>query len=119
MSLRRRIEPETLKGIGVLFVLKPWIGLDDNEVETLEEWVKAGHALQFRPHELLERLNRARQCVSHSRKPFPGVFIAEINASCYSVSPVFLNWYVAIPSVPIASNAIAASAEVSGSSSSA
>ena len=40
--LRRRIEPETLKGIGVLFVLKPWIGLDDHEVETLEEWIKDG-----------------------------------------------------------------------------
>ena len=47
--LRRRIEPETLKGIGVLFVLKPWIGLDDHEVETLEEWIKDGHALVVVP----------------------------------------------------------------------
>ena len=47
--LRRPIEPETLKGIGTLFVLKPWIGLADHEVDVLKKWIKQGHALVVAP----------------------------------------------------------------------
>jgi len=47
--LRRPIERETLGGIGVLFVLKPEIGLKDREVAVLESWVKEGHALVVVP----------------------------------------------------------------------
>ncbi len=47
--LRRPIDERTLEGIGVLFVLKPVVGMTEDEVTTLEEWVKAGHALVVAP----------------------------------------------------------------------
>jgi hypothetical protein len=49
--LRRRISPETLKGIGVLFVLRPKIGLAKEELAALKEWIDQGHALVVVPGE--------------------------------------------------------------------
>ena len=49
--LRRRISRETLKGIGVLFLLRPEIGLAREEVAALKEWIDAGHALVVVPGE--------------------------------------------------------------------
>ena len=47
--LRLRIAPETLEGIGVLFILQPTVRLDDDEVAALEDWIKEGHALVVIP----------------------------------------------------------------------
>jgi hypothetical protein len=48
-QLRRPIDETTLEGIGVLFVLTPTVGLMDDEVTALEDWVKAGHCLVVAP----------------------------------------------------------------------
>jgi hypothetical protein len=47
--LRRPLVPETLDGIGTLFILKPWIGLGSHELTELEDWIKDGHALVVAP----------------------------------------------------------------------
>ena len=47
--LRRRISAESLEGVGVLFVLRPIVGLAREEVAELEEWVEQGHALVLVP----------------------------------------------------------------------
>jgi hypothetical protein len=49
--LRRRISPQTLKGVGVLFVLRPEIGLAREEVAALKDWIDEGHALVLVPGE--------------------------------------------------------------------
>jgi hypothetical protein len=49
--LRRRISPATLNGIGVLFVLRPEIGLAREEVAVLKDWIDEGHALVLVPGE--------------------------------------------------------------------
>lgn len=43
--LRRRISAESLQGIGVLFILRPDVGLARQEVAALQEWIEKGHAL--------------------------------------------------------------------------
>ena len=50
--LRRRISPETLEGVGVLFLLRPEIGLAREEVAALKEWIDDGHALVLVPGEM-------------------------------------------------------------------
>ncbi len=47
--LRRRISPQSLQGIGVLFILRPIVGLAREEVAALEDWVEEGHALVVVP----------------------------------------------------------------------
>ena len=47
--LRRRISRETLNGVGVLFVLRPEVGLAREEVAALKEWIDDGHALVVVP----------------------------------------------------------------------
>ena len=47
--LRRRISPQSLQGIGVLFILRPIVGLAREEVVALEDWVEEGHALVVVP----------------------------------------------------------------------
>ncbi len=47
--LRRRISPQSLDGVGVLFILRPNTGLAREEVAELEEWVEEGHALVLVP----------------------------------------------------------------------
>jgi hypothetical protein len=47
--LRRPLASETLDGIGVLFVLKPLVGLRRFEMDNLETWVKQGHVLVVVP----------------------------------------------------------------------
>ena len=47
--LRRPIGPETLRGIGVLFILDPTDGLERHEMTELEAWVRQGHALVVVP----------------------------------------------------------------------
>lgn len=47
--LRRPIVPETLGGIGTLFVLKPLLDIESRELNDLEQWVKSGHALVVAP----------------------------------------------------------------------
>ena len=47
--LRRPIRQETLNGIGVLFILKPFTGLQAYEMADLEAWVREGHALVVVP----------------------------------------------------------------------
>ncbi len=49
--LRRRISREALEGVGVLFVLRPEIGLAKEEVAALKEWIDDGHALVVVPGE--------------------------------------------------------------------
>ena len=40
--LRRRISPQSLQGVGVLFILRPNAGLAREEVAALEDWVETG-----------------------------------------------------------------------------
>jgi len=47
--LRRPISEETLAGIGILFILKPSVGLQDYEMKELEGWVRQGHVLVVVP----------------------------------------------------------------------
>ncbi len=47
--LRRPIGHQTLEPVGILFVLRPRIGLRDFEMAQLEAWVKEGHALVVVP----------------------------------------------------------------------
>jgi len=47
--LRRPIVPETLDEIGGLFILRPFVGLQEYEMAQLEAWVRQGHALVVAP----------------------------------------------------------------------
>ena len=47
--LRRRISADSLRGMGVLFLLRPDEGLAREEVVALEDWVGQGHALILVP----------------------------------------------------------------------
>ncbi len=47
--LRRRISPQSLQGVGVLFILRPTAGLARQEVAALKDWIEEGHALVVVP----------------------------------------------------------------------
>ncbi len=49
VRLRRRISPESLREVGVLFILRPETGLAREEVAVLKEWVDEGHGLVVVP----------------------------------------------------------------------
>jgi hypothetical protein len=57
--LRRRISPQTLQGIGVLFVLRPEISLAGQEVAALQNWIDKGHALVVVPGEMAPYATKA------------------------------------------------------------
>jgi hypothetical protein len=64
--VRRPAERDALEGIGVLFVLKPLIGLRQYELAELEDWVKQGHVLVVVPGNCaVEAFGRGR----HSAPP--------------------------------------------------
>jgi hypothetical protein len=47
--LRRRISPQSLLDVGVLFILRPDEGLAREEVAALTDWIEQGHALVVVP----------------------------------------------------------------------
>ena len=50
-QLRRRLSRETLRGVGVLLLLRPEIGLSKEELVALKDWIDEGHALIVVPGE--------------------------------------------------------------------
>ena len=47
--LRHRISSQSLQGTGVLFILRPQVGLAREEVAALDDWIEKGHALVVVP----------------------------------------------------------------------